>query len=161
MSKNIIGSLFFLVFCSFYFYNVFNIKEMPGAQFEVMTASTFPFYIGIFGIGTSLLMLFFAFKEKHKEKISLEYLKSLDFKTIFLFITLMFFYGLIIKVLGFILSTIIFLALGFILLKEKNIKRILIISISVSVGFYLILNKVLGVYIAPSSFIEYLKGGVL
>ncbi|AXH13801.1 tripartite tricarboxylate transporter TctB family protein [Malaciobacter mytili] len=158
MSKNIIGSIFFLALSSFYFYNVFDIKELPNAQFEVMTPSTFPFYIGIIGIIISLLMLFFAIKEKHNEKISLEYLKSLDFKTIFLFITLMFLYGLIIKILGFILSTIIFLALSFIFLKERNIKRILIISISISVGFYLILNNILGVYIVPGFFIEYIKG---
>lgn len=159
MSKNIIGSIFFLVFSSFYFYNVFSIKKMPGSQFEVMTASTFPFYIGLSGIIISLVLLVLSLLNKDEDILSIKYLKNLDFKTTLLFIIGMLFYGFTIRILGFILSTIIFLAFGFIVLKEKNIKRIFLISIGVSVGFYLILNNFLGVYIDPGMVIEYFIGG--
>lgn len=158
MTKNTIGSIFFLVFSSFYFYNVFSIKMMPGSQFEVMTASTFPYYIGLSGILVSVILLILSFIEKEKIYLTLNYLKTLDFKTTIAFIAAMIFYGYTMRSLGFIIATIIFLAIGFLILKERNIKRILLISCGVSIGFYLLLNNVLGVYIDPGIFVEKLIG---
>ncbi len=158
MTKNAIGSIFFLAFSSFYFFNVFSIKKMPGSQFEVMTASTFPYYLGLGGIIISLLILVFSLIEKDNDILSMQYLKSLDFKTTIQFVVAMLFYGFTIRSLGFIIATTIFLIIGFILLKEKNIKRILLISCGVSVGFYLLLNNVLGVYIDPGQLVEYFVG---
>lgn len=158
MTKNAIGSIFFLAFSSFYFFNVFSIKKMPGTQFEVMTASTFPFYIGLGGIIISLLILILSFINKDNDFLSIDYLKKLDFKTTIYFIFAMIFYGFTIRTLGFIISTIIFLTIGFLLLKEKNIKRILLISCGVSIGFYILLNNVLGVYIDPGIIYEYFVG---
>ena len=63
-----------------------------------------------------------SFKEKDKDFLSMDYIKSLDFKTTLYFVAAMIFYGFTIRTLGFIISTMIFLAIGFILLKEKNIK---------------------------------------
>ena len=158
MTKNTIGSIFFLAFSSFYFYSVFSIKKMPMAQFEVMTASTFPYYIGLTGIIVSIILLVLSLLEKNEENMSLTYLRSLDLKTTTLFILLMIFYGFTIRPLGFIFSTMIFLAIGFFILKERNIKRIFLISVGVSVGFYVLLNNVLGVYIDAGEFINNLLG---
>ncbi len=158
MTKNAIGSIFFLAFSCFYFFNVFNIKKMPGSQFEVMTASTFPFYLGLGGIIISLTILILSFIKKDSDFLTLEYLKKLDFKTTIYFVIAMLFYGFTIRTLGFIIATIIFLTIGFLLLKEKNIKRILLISSGVSIGFYLLLNNVLGVYIDPGMIYEYFVG---
>lgn len=158
MTKNSIGAIFFLAFSSFYFFNVFSIKKMPGSQFEVMTASTFPYYMGIAGIVISLMILIFSFVDKDSERLTLSYLKKLDFKTTIYFVAAMLFYGFTIRTLGFILATIIFLVIGFLLLKEKNIKMILLISCGVSIGFYLLLNNVLGVYIDPGMLYEYFVG---
>ena len=158
MTKNSLGAIFFLAFSSFYFFNVFSIKKLPGSQFEVMTASTFPYYMGIAGIVISLMILIFSFVDKDGERLTLTYLKKLDFKTTVYFIVAMLFYGFTIRTLGFVLSTIIFLVIGFLLLKEKNIKMILLISCGVSIGFYLLLNNVLGVYIDPGMLYEYFVG---
>ncbi len=158
MTKNAIGSIFFLAFSCFYFFNVFSIKKMPVSQYEVMTASTFPFYIGLFGIAISLLILILSFVKKDTDFLSMDYIKSLDFKTTIYFVLAMIFYGFTIRTLGFIISTIIFLGIGFLLLKEKNIKRILLISSGVSIGFYLLLNNVLGVYIDPGMLYEFIIG---
>ncbi|WP_419763675.1 MAG: tripartite tricarboxylate transporter TctB family protein [Arcobacter sp.] len=158
MTKNTIGSIFFLAFSSFYFYSVFSIKKMPMAQFEVMTASTFPYYIGLTGIIVSIILLILSLLEKERDYLTLSYLKNLDLKTTSFFILLMIFYGFTIRPLGFIISTAIFLAIGFIILKERNIKRIFLISVGVSIGFYLLLNNVLGVYIDVGDFINNLLG---
>ncbi len=131
---------------------------MPGSQFEVMTSSTFPYYLGLGGIIISLLILVLSFVKKDNDFLTFEYLKSLDFKTTISFIVAMIFYGFTIRTLGFIISTIIFLTIGFLLLKERNIKRILLISCGVSIGFYLLLNNILGVYIDPGMLYEYFVG---
>lgn len=159
MVKNRIGALFFLAFSLFYFYNVFNIKQMPGSQFEVMTASTFPFYLGLSGIIISILILAFTFIKKDEDILSFDYIKTLDFKTTFLFILAMIFYGFTMRSLGFILATFIFLCIGFFILKERNYRRVFLISIGVSVGFYLILNNLLGVYIDPGAIFDSFIGG--
>ncbi|NQY93580.1 MAG: tripartite tricarboxylate transporter TctB family protein [Campylobacteraceae bacterium] len=158
MAKSTIGSLFFLAFSIFYFINVFSIKKMPGGHYEVMTASTFPYYIGLAGIIISSIILLFSFIEKDEDVLSLSYLKTLDFKTTTYFVGAMLFYGYTIRSLGFIIATIIFLLIGFVLLKERNVKRILLISVSVSVGFYILLNNVLGVYIEPGIIADYFAG---
>lgn len=158
MTKNAIGSIFFLAFSCFYFFNVFGIKKMPGSHFEVMTASTFPFYLGLGGIIISLLILILSFVKKDTDFLSMDYLKTLDFKTTLYFVMAMIFYGFTIRTLGFIISTILFLLIGFLLLKEKNIKRILLVSCGVAIGFYLLLNNVLGVYIDPGMLVDYFVG---
>ena len=131
---------------------------MPGSQFEIMTAQTFPFYIGIAGILVSIVLLIISFIEKEKVVLSLQYIKSLDLKTTFYFIIAMLVYGFIMKPLGFMIATIIFLAVGFLILKEKNIKKILLISMGVSIGFYLLLNNALGVYIDSGDLINNFLG---
>lgn len=158
MTKNRIGSIFFLLFSSFYFYRVFSIKKMPGSQFEIMTAATFPYYIALTGIAISIILLILSFVEKDQAKLSLQYLKSLDFKTAIYFVLAMFFYGFMMKASGFIIATALFLIIGFLILKEKNLKRVLIISITVSVGFYLLLNNVMGVYIDAGDLINNIFG---
>ena len=158
MSKNALGSLFFLAFSSFYFFNVFSIKKMPISQFEIMTASSFPYYLGISGIIVSILIFIFSLKSKNNDNLTLAYIKTLDIKTTFYFILTMLFYGFTIRSLGFIFSTIIFLAMGFLLLKERNLKKILIISIVFSITFYFLLNNVLGVYLEPGIIIDYFIG---
>ncbi len=85
MTKNTIGSLFFLAFSTFYFYSVFGIKKMPGSQFEIMTAQTFPFYIGIAGILVSIVLLIISFIEKRKSCFIIAIYKITRFKNNFLF----------------------------------------------------------------------------
>ena len=160
MKKNIIGSVFFLAFSCFYFYNVSNIKTMPGSQFSVMTASTFPFYIGIVGILVSLALLVITILDKNdKDYLTISFLKTLDFKKAISFILLMIFYGFTMRSLGFVLATMIFLAVGFFILKERNLKRIFLISTTVPIVFDLLLNNLLGVYIDPGMVFDFLAGG--
>lgn len=158
MTKNAIGALFFLAFSCFYFYNVFNIKKMPASPYEIMNAASFPFYIGISGIVISLLIFVLSFKDKQKEFLEKSYLNSLDFKTTSYFVVAMIFYGYTIRTLGFMISTTLFLIIGFYLLKERNVKLVLLTSVGVAVGFYLLLNNVLGVYIDPGLIVEYFAG---
>ncbi len=61
----------------------------------------------------------------------------------------MIFYGLIIKLAGFIISTILFLIVGFRILGERRVKILLLASIPFVVVFWFLLNRILGVYLEP------------
>ena len=58
-------------------------------------------------------------------------------------------YGLSLRPAGFLLSTFIFLAAGFVLLGERRWLPTSLVAAGVSVGFWFLMNHVLGVYVAP------------
>jgi putative tricarboxylic transport membrane protein len=58
-------------------------------------------------------------------------------------------YSLAIPWIGFLLSSIFFLIVGFYIMGERNIKLILLSSIPLVIVLWLLLSKILGMYIAP------------
>jgi len=159
MTKTRVGSLFFLVFSSIYFYQSYNIHILAGLNYDAMTARTFPFYLGILGMLISSLMLLFTFLNVDMEDMfDWENLKTFDFKKGIYFIGAMFFYGFTIRTLGFIISTIVFLIIGFKILEEKSWKVILLTSFGISIVFWFLLTQVLGIYIEQGMVFDYLIG---
>jgi len=159
MTKNRLGALFFLLFSIAYFYKSFDIHLLPGAHYEAMTARTFPFYLGLMGIVLSLIILTLSFlKTEQDDLFDWEHLKTFDFKKGLYFIVAMAFYGFTIRTLGFIISTVLFLIIGFMILGERNIKVILLTSLGVSIVFWFLLTQVLGVYIQQGVIFDYLLG---
>ena len=159
MTKTRVGSLFFLVFSTIYLYQSYNIHILAGLNYDAMTARTFPYYLGIFGILVSLLMLLFTFLSVDVEDMfDWGNLKTFDFKKGLYFIGAMFFYGFTIRTLGFIIATIIFLIIGFKILEEKSWKTVLLTSFGVSIIFWFLLTQVLGVYIEQGMVFDYLIG---
>ncbi len=159
MVKSRIGALFFLIFSAFYFYKSFDIHLLKGTYYETMTAQTFPYYLGILGMLVSTLLLIFSFIKIDKEDLlDLEKLRTYDFKKGLYLILAMIFYGYTIRSLGFVISTIIFLILGFRILQEKNWKVILLTSFSISILFWLLLTQLLGIYVENGLIFEYFFG---
>lgn len=159
MTKTRVGSLFFLVFSTIYLYQSYNIHILAGLNYDAMTARTFPYYLGIFGILVSLLMLLFTFLSVDVEDMfDWGNLKTFDFKKGLYFIGAMFFYGFTIRTLGFIIATIIFLIIGFKILEEKSWKIIILTSFGVSIVFWFLLTQVLEVYIEQGMVFDYLIG---
>ena len=77
MTKTRVGSLFFLVFSTIYLYQSFNIHLLPGSHYEVMTAKTFPYYLGILGIIVASVMLLFTYiKVDAEDMFDLEKIKN-------------------------------------------------------------------------------------
>lgn len=159
MTKNRVGSLFFLIFSSIYLFYAFDIHIMQVGYIEVMTARTFPYYLGLLGIGVSSLMFILSFvKFDIDDVLDFEKFKNFDFKKGLYFVLAMLFYGYTIRTLGFIIATIIFLIIGFKILEEKNLKIIIFTSFGVSIVFWLLLTQVLGVYMAQGMIFDQLIG---
>ncbi len=159
MVKSRIGALFFLIFSSFYLYKSYDIHLLQGAYYDAMTARTFPFYLGILGIFVSALILIFSFiKVDREDLLDMKKLRTYDFKKGVYLILDMIFYGYTIRSLGFVISTTIFLIIGFKILEEKSWKVVLLTSVGISVVFWLLLTQLLGIYVENGIIFEYLLG---
>ena len=124
-----------------------------------MTARTFPYYLGILGMLISALILIFSFIKIDKEDLfDMEKLRTYDYKKGVYLVFAMLFYGYTIRSLGFVISTIIFLMIGFRVLEEKSWKVILFTSFGISIAFWLLLTQLLGIYIENGVIFEYFLG---
>jgi len=159
MLKSHVGALFFLVLSAIYFYNSFSIHLLASSNYEAMSARTFPFYLGLLGMGISIIILLFSFiRSDYGDAIDWDELRSYDFKKGFYFVLDMLLYGYMIRTLGFIISTIIFLIIGFNILGEKSWKVIILTSFGVSIIFWILLTQVLGIYIEQGIIFEHFLG---
>jgi len=159
MVKSRIGALFFFIFSAFYFYKSFDIHLLRSTMSDVMTARTFPYYLGILGMIVSALILIFSFTNIDTDDLlDMEKLRTYSFKKGIYLIISMIFYGYTIRSLGFVISTIIFLILGFKILEEKSWKVILLTSFGVSIIFWLLLTQLLGIYVENGLIFEYFLG---
>ncbi len=159
MVKSRVGALFFLIFSAFYFYKSFDIHLLNGTFYDAMTARTFPYYLGILGMLVSSLILIFSFiKTDEEDFFDMTKLRTYDFKKGIYLVLSMIFYGYTIRSLGFVIATIIFLIAGFKILEEKSWKVILLTSFGVSIIFWLLLTKLLGIYIENGMIFEYFLG---
>jgi putative tricarboxylic transport membrane protein len=124
---------------------------------EVFTARTMPIALAIAGILVSGLIL--VLPSAHSgDNIKVPALfRGLDWKRVGLLALTMLFYGLTIRWLGFVLSTCAFLIAGFWILGERRIKVLLLASVPLVIIFWLLMTKILGVYLDPGSLYFFLE----
>ena len=140
LSKEQLGGLSLLLFSSVYCYLTLSIPLLP--QFaDVYNARSMPVALGVLGVLLSLALLTRRGSETGVER--------LHWVHGFVFLLLMSLYGLSLRPVGFILSTVLFLTAGFYVLGERRALAMMLVAGSVTAGFWLLMNFVLGVYIAP------------
>jgi len=135
-----ITALIFLLF--FVLYSYFA-REIVVFDFDVgadFNAKTFPILISYLGIGVSFLT-FVLCKNDGQTMAQYEWLG-----VIVLFV-LVFTYGIIIKSIGFFLSTNLFLLVAYYYLGARSYKVLLLCSLPVVGGMQFMLHQLLGVYI--------------
>ncbi len=151
MTKDKVGALVILILSIVYGAMAFNIPEAPGIEDSGVTPSSLPMALSATGIIAALLILILpADRHENGEETSLAAaFKGLDWRCAAFLFLLMAGYGLILKPLGFLISTILFLFGGFWAMSEHRIKLMLLVSIGVTVGFWFILTQLLGIYLEP------------
>ena len=151
MTKDKMGAFVILLLSIVYGAMAFNIPEAPGIEDSGVTPSSLPMVLSATGIIAALLILILpADRHESGEETSLAAaFKGLDWRCAAFLFLLMTGYGLILKPLGFLISTILFLFGGFWAMSEHRIKLMLLVSIGVTVGFWFILTQLLGIYLEP------------
>jgi putative tricarboxylic transport membrane protein len=159
MNREKTGALFILALSIGYCVLAFKIPLIFLSQGEALNARTMPYALSIAGIVLSLLILILPGLEKEKVVTAQAALKGLDWKRAAWLTGLMIVYSLAMPWIGFVIASIVFLAGGFLVLGERNLKVILIASIPMVLVLWFLLSKVLGMYIAPGE-LFYLLGMV-
>ena len=135
-----ISALIFLLFFIIYSYLAGEIKVFVFDEDADFNARTFPKLISYLGIFFSFLTLVLS-KSEDEPLGQYEW-----FKVLILFI-LVFTYGIIIKSIGFFLSTNLFLLISYYYLGVRNFKVLLLCSIPVVSALQFMLHGLLNVYI--------------
>jgi putative tricarboxylic transport membrane protein len=119
------------------------------SQQEIFTARTMPYGLAVAGIVLSLAIIILPTVDPEGKKSLPEETRGMDWATAILLVVLMLLFGLIMKWLGFILSSILFLLCGFWILGERSVKLMIFSAIPLVLILWCIMSLLLGVYIAP------------
>ncbi len=158
LTKDKAGALIFLMFSICYGYQAYYIPLYPGEEYEVFTSQTMPKVYALLAILISVLALMMAVL-KDSEQAPSEKNEPFNIKgwgQCAALLLLMLFYGATLEPLGFVLSTIIFLNIGYLIMGERRIKRLLLASVPVVVVFWLVITKLLGIYLAAGNIWDFL-----
>ncbi|WP_085899091.1 tripartite tricarboxylate transporter TctB family protein [Kiloniella majae] len=147
LSKEKAGALCFLVLAIAYGMEARHIPLFPGDELEPFTARTMPIALSWLTGIVSFLLLVLPQREETDDILSV--FRGLNWGRTSILIGLMVFYGLTLSPLGFLLSTVLFLIGGIYALGERRWSVILLSSVPATVGFWFILDKLLGIYLAP------------
>jgi len=145
MTRDRLSALILLGLSIGYGVLAFRIKLFPGSEFELFTARTMPIGLAVAGSVISFLMLVLPTKTAGDETP----LKGLNWGKVAALCGLMLFYGMTITRLGFLSATWLFLVGGILLLGERRWAVVLGLSAAVAVGFWVLLSKLLGIYLEP------------
>ena len=135
-----ISALIFLLFFIIYSYLAGEIKVFVFDENADFNARTFPKLISYLGIIFSFLTLVLTKSED-------EPLGQYEWFKVFILFILVFTYGIIIKSIGFFLSTNLFLLISYYYLGVRNFKVLLLCSIPVVSALQFMLHGLLNVYI--------------
>ncbi len=135
-----ISALIFLLFFIIYSYLAGEIKVFVFDEDADFNARTFPKLISYLGIFFSFLTLVLSKSED-------EPLGQYEWFKVFILFILVFTYGIIIKSIGFFLSTNLFLLISYYYLGVRNFKVLLLCSIPVVSALQFMLHGLLNVYI--------------
>ena len=153
MTKDKVGTLVILAFSIGYGAMALNIPEAPGVEGSGVAPSSLPIALSATGIVACLLILILPVPRRLDrnggEASFTAAFKGLDWRCAFFLFLLMVGYGLVLKPLGFLISTMLFLCGGFWTMEERRIKLMLLVSIGVTVSFWFILTQLLRIYLEP------------
>ena len=152
-------ALIILIICILYAYTSFITMQANLLPFEknmTVLPNSLPKVISIFGIIISTFLIL-----KKEEHNSEESISSINLKNVFSFyygkalsiILLMIVYTLCLRPVGFILSSVLFLFLASFILGERSYIKLAIICLLGTSIIWLLLEKVLGIYMRPFPYI--------
>ena len=157
MAREKVGALVIMLFSIAYGSMALNIPLSFLARNEFFTSRTMPYALAVLGIVIALMILVMPTTDPEGKRSLKEETHGMDWKTAILLVIGMIIYGLVMKWLGFMISSILFLLGGFYVLGERRIKRMLLASIPLVILLWFVMSSLLGVYIAPGE-IFYILG---
>jgi len=157
MNRDKVGALFFLMFSIAYGILAYKIPLTFISQQESFNARTMPYALGITGALLSFLMLVVPSERSGEDAGLKAAFKGLDWPRVGLLVVMMVFYGLTLRLVGFVISSVLFLVGGFTILGERRWWLIFVGSVPLVLFIWFLMSRILGMYIAPGE-IFYMMG---
>ena len=157
MAREKVGALCMLLFSIAYGLLATRIPLSFLSQQETFTARTMPYGLAVAGAVLSLAILVLPTRDPEGKETLPEVTRGMAWGQAIALVLLMIAYGLIMKWVGFIVASILFLMAGFYVMGERRRKFIVLASIPLVVFLWFVMSSLLGVYIAPGE-IFYMLG---
>ncbi len=148
MNSSRIGGILFLLLSGCYGYFAGEIPLDFWSEQEPFNARSMPGFIAIAGIVVSILLI-----AAPSAKTDWGQLQHMNWRPAALLLVMMSVYGLAFEYLGFVVSTIVFLIVSFIVLGERRVAPMVLVAIPLVGGFWLIL-KLLGIHLETGAWLE-------
>lgn len=149
INRDSLGALIFLLFFTGYAIFAWQIPVLPFEELDAVNSSSIPKVYACAGILFSLLgVISPLLKGVGKEAI----LSGLSWRSAgqtLVLLVLMWLYTSALEPLGFMLSTMAFLASGFLIMGERRWRIVLLASVPVTLVFWFIMTQLLGIYLVP------------
>lgn len=148
-------ALIILLICLAYGYTAFFTMDQllpPILQRSPVWPSSFPKVLFVGGAFFSLIVLLGLEKTPEKDRapdINLSRLGDYNFGQAIVLIAVMIGYALLLRPLGFLLSTFLFLMIGSFALGERRYLIMSIVAVTASVSIWYLVEKVLGIFLRP------------
>ena len=142
-SKDRVGGVLLLIFFAGYGLAGLGIELPLVQQGAMFNAKSLPTALTLIGLSGGLWLVC---KPADQTVAKLAGLRWIHAAT---FLALMSAYGLTIRPLGFVLTTLLFLSIGFVSLGERRPIPVIATATSITGGFWLLMHHGLGVYLAP------------
>ncbi len=141
-----IVALAMIAFFIAYLYLSFNFDLLPFERRMSFKPNTMPKAIGILGLALSFLVLFVADGQANKDNNNWQ---KHDYKRFVLMVVAMAVYAMLLKPAGFVVASTGFVFAGAVILGEKSYIKLLIIALLGALSIWLIVDKLLGIYLYP------------
>ena len=158
IGRDKIGALIFFIFSTCYGYYAFQIPLYPGKEYEVFTSQTMPKLYAMLAMSIAALALVLSVVEDIKKRsvvleqnddqITPAFFDKKGWTQCAALIGLMMYYAATLEFLGFVLSTISFLIIGYLILGERKPKTLFFASVPVVIVFWAIMTQLLGIYLS-------------
>jgi putative tricarboxylic transport membrane protein len=153
-------ALFFLLVSLVYGYTAFFIIDAtlpPYAKLSPVWPSSFPKIIALVGIIIAFCLIFSQSNKNEKSAINMATFRSYHLRPALILLSMMVAYALLLRPVGFVISTFSFLVIGALVLGERKIILLMLIASICAVGIWYLVQQVLGIYLRPWPW--FLSGG--
>lgn len=150
LNRDTLGALIFLAFFTAYAVFAWQIPLLPFEEMDAVNSASIPKVYAVLGLIFSLLALLAqAIKRQHNSGDGWPQINRKSIGQTAVLLLLMWVYTALLEPIGFLLATSVFLSAGFFIMGERRWRVLLLASVPVAVVFWLIVTKLLGIYLVP------------
>lgn len=150
LNRDTLGALIFLAFFTAYAVFAWQIPLLPFEEMDAVNSASIPKVYAVLGLIFSLLaVLAQVIKRQYQQDGGWPTLERKSVGQTAILLVLMWVYTALLEPVGFLLATSAFLSTGFFIMGERRWRVLLLASVPVAVVFWLIMTKLLGIYLVP------------